>query len=238
MIPPLSPVQNGILSRLKHAKALRYSELIPVKVPNDLFNYHLQFLVKKEFILKSEEGYALSPKGLKHIADPYSSADPFASLFKLNVITIVSRRVGRKIEILNQLRTSNPSFGKVGVMGGVVRKGETIEAGASRKLREETGLEATFKVVGCERRMLYKKGELFSDVLFPLAYADKYTGTILKETAFGKNTWVPLKEAILNESGDVDTLPSIVTVLKALEKKTIAQLPFFFTENVQSDRTL
>src|SRR3954464_836729 len=176
MIPDFSPIQNHILSLLKNAKSLRYSELQPDKVPNDLFNYHLQFLVKKDYLVKTNDGYALSSKGIKYVADPIPEGTAITSLFKINVITIVSRINKGKIEILNQVRKSNPSYGKVGVMGGVVLKGELIEPAAKRKLEQETGLVADFKLVGCERRILYKDGQLFSDVMFPIAYADEYEG--------------------------------------------------------------
>ncbi|MDO8594261.1 MAG: NUDIX hydrolase [bacterium] len=234
-LQPLSPIQNRILSELKRAKSLRYSELLQEKVPNDLFNYHLQFLVRKELVTKADEGYALSPKGLKHIADPLPAAGPFQSLFKLNVITVVSRPVKDKFEILNQVRASNPSFGKVGVMGGVVRKGERIEEAATRKLKEETGLEAEFRLLGCERRMLYKKGELFSDVMFPVCYADESVGTLLPKTEFGENIWVPIDTALANESGTFDSLRTIALVLQAVKNRKLHRLPLFFEETVQSD---
>lgn len=149
-----SPIQNNILSRLKNAKYLRYAELRPDKVPNDLFNYHLQHLVKKDFLLREDEGYSLSPKGIKHVADPYPTNNVITSLFKINVITIVSRVVSGKIEILQQIRKSNPSYGKIGVMGGVVLKGELIESAATRKLKQETRLDARFRLVGNERRIV------------------------------------------------------------------------------------
>ena len=149
-----SPIQNHIFSRLKNAKILRYSELQLPKVPNDLFNYHLQFLVKKGYVERSEVGYALSALGIKHIADfnPPVDAQGSTHLFKVNVLTVVSRIHGGKIQILNQIRKSNPSYGKVGVMGGIVHKGESIEAAATRKFKEETGLNAAFKLVGMQRR--------------------------------------------------------------------------------------
>lgn len=231
-----SPIQNHILSLLKNAKSLRYSVLQPEKVPNDLFNYHLQFLVKKEFLVKADDGYSLSAKGIKYMADPYpTNTDAITSLFKLNVITIVSRVVDKKIEILNQVRASNPSFGKVGVMGGVVLKGELIEPAAKRKLEQETGLQADFKLIGCERRIMYKDGELFSDVMFPIAYADKFAGELLEDTTFGHNKWVSIDEAIKNESAEYDSIKSITTVLKAIKAGSIKKLPFFFEENIQSD---
>jgi 8-oxo-dGTP pyrophosphatase MutT (NUDIX family) len=235
MLANLSPIQNHILSKLKNAKTLRYSELQPEKVPNDLFNYHLQYLVKKNYLIKSDEGYSLSEEGIKHVADPYTSNDAITSLFKVNVITIVSRVIEGKIEILNQLRKSNPSYGKVGVMGGVVLKGELIEPAATRKLKQETGLDADFKLVGCERRIMYKGGELFSDLMFPIAYADTYSGDLIEDTDFGHNMWVSIDEAIKNESAEFDSIRSINIALRAIKDGNICSLPFFFKEEIQSD---
>lgn len=235
MLANLSPIQNHILSKLKNAKTKRYSELQPEKVPNDLFNYHLQYLVKKNYLIKSDEGYSLSEEGIKHVADPYTSNDAITSLFKVNVITIVSRVVDGKIEILNQLRKSNPSYGKIGVMGGVVLKGELIEPAATRKLKQETGLDAEFKLVGCERRIMYKGGELFSDLMFPIAYTDSYSGDLIEDTDFGHNMWVPIDEAIKNESAKFDSIRSINIALQAIKDGSISSLPFFFKEEIQSD---
>ncbi|MEK7184986.1 MAG: type II toxin-antitoxin system PemK/MazF family toxin [Patescibacteria group bacterium] len=230
-----SPIQNHILSKLKNAKSLRYSDMKPDHIPNDLYNYHLQFLVKKGFLIKSGEGYSLSESGIKHVADPYPTNDAITSLFKINVITIVSRIIGGKIEILNQVRKSNPSYGKVGVMGGVVLKGEFIELAATRKLKQETGLDADFKLLGIERRIMYKGGEIFSDLMFPIAYANNYSGELIEDSDFGHNMWVSIDEAIKNESDAFDSIKGITTVLKAIKNKSIGKLPFFFEEVVKSD---
>lgn len=230
-----SPIQNRIISKLKNAKLLRYSELQQEKIPNDLFNYHLQFLVKKGLVDRSEEGYSLSPSGIKLVADPVPEplANSITSLFKVNVITIVSRIHNGKVEILNQLRKSNPSYGKVGVMGGVVWKGESITDAASRKLEDETGLFAHFKIMGMERRMLYHGEELFSDVYFPICYASEYEGILETETGFGKNFWVPIDEALKNEQHEYDFLEGISKALSAIKDGETDNLPFFFLENTR-----
>ncbi|MSR71593.1 MAG: NUDIX domain-containing protein [Candidatus Taylorbacteria bacterium] len=234
MLQQFSPIQNHILSTLKNAPSLRYSELaLPQKVPNDLFNYHLQFLVQKGFIIKGKTAYSLSEKGIKHLADPITVDAKIASLFKVNVLTILSRTTSAgDIEILNQVRTSHPSFGKIGVPGGIVRKGEGVFDAAKRKLHTETGLEAEFRLVGTERRIMYVKNELFSDVIFPIVYADKYTGTLV-DTSFGANAWVPIEQAIKNESGRFDSIQSIQTVLVAIRDGQIDTLPLFYEESVQ-----
>lgn len=230
-----SAIQNRIISKLKNAKALRYSELWPEKIPNDLFNYHLQFLVKKGFIDKDKMGYSLSESGLKLVADANIHSDSTTSLFKINVITIVSRKVKGKIEILNQIRKSNPSYGKIGIPGGVVLKGELIEQAATRKLRQETGLLAKFRLIGCERRIMYRKGELFSDVMFPIAYAEASEGELIIDSDFGHNMWVSIDQAIKNESLEYDSLKSIVKILKLIKTRKIKSSPFLFEENIQSD---
>ena len=231
-----SPIQNHIVSRLKNAKMLRYSELQQKGVPNDLFNYHLQFLVKKGYLNRSDDGYSLSELGIKHVADfnPAPDDSGTANLFKVNVLTVVSRIHNKKIQILNQIRKSNPSYGKVGVMGGVVRKGESIEDAATRKLKIETGLEAVFKLVGMERRTMYVKGELFSDVIFPIAYSDECFGDLLEDTEYGHNMWVDIDEAIKNESAEFDSIVSLKKVLHAVKDGSILKIPFFYDENTQS----
>jgi ADP-ribose pyrophosphatase YjhB (NUDIX family) len=236
MPQPFSPIQNSIISRLKNAKTLRYSQLHPGdKTPNDLFNYHLQFLVKKGFVAKRGEGYALSELGVRHVADfiPFEQSQRVVSLFKMNVITIVSRIHQGRLQILNQLRKSNPSYGKIGVMGGVVLKGESASEAATRKLLEETGLIASFTLLGIERRVMYVKDELFSDVLFPIAYARESSGELRKDTEYGENRWVDIDEAIKNESDPFDSITAIKTVLHAIKDGAVDGLPFFYSEQVK-----
>lgn len=225
---------------MKNERTMRYSDIQFKDVPNDLFNYHLQFLVKKGFLNKNDDGYSLSEFGVKYIADPYTNPEKpdSAGLFKLNVITIVSRLHEGEIQILNQLRTSHPSFGKVGVMGGVVRKGESIEDAANRKLQIETGLEASFKVLGVERRLMYVKDELFSDMLFPIAYSDEPFGELLEETIYGKNMWVPIDKAISNESDPFDSIAGITTVLNAIKDGTVHDMPTFVTESIRKGEVM
>jgi hypothetical protein len=47
--------------------------------------------------------------------------------------------------------------------------------------------------------------------------------------------WVPIDEAIRNDTAEYDSIPSIVNVLKAIKKGEIKKLPFFLEENIQSD---
>lgn len=230
-----SQIQNNILSKLKNADRLRYSDLKDDNIANDLFNYHLQFLVKKEFVDRYDDGYSLSQTGVKYVADPVSEPEKniFQHLFKVNVITIVSRIRDGKIEILNQRRKSNPSYGIIGVMGGVVLKGESIVDAATRKLNIETGLDATFRLIGTERRIMYKNGKIFSDIFFPITYSDSYTGELAKHTEYGDNVWVTIDQAIKNDNRGFDSIPAISKVLKAIKNGSISTMPCFYTEEIK-----
>ncbi len=240
MTPPLSALQNRIISRLKNAKSLRYSDMQPAGVPNDLYNYHLQFLVKKGYLNKHDDGYSLSPLGVKLVADynPATDDSGSANLFKVNVLTVVSRLNKGKLEILSQIRKSNPSYGKIGVMGGVVRKGESLEDAASRKLKVETGLDATFRIVGIQRRTMYIKNELFSDVIFPIAYTDECDGELIVDSEYGHNMWVGIDEAIKNESLEFDSIKKLPDIFRAVKAGTILKMPFFYEEDTQSGEVI
>jgi len=230
-----STIQNKILTRLLKSKKLKYSDIKPDETANDLFNYHLQFLVKKGLVLKEDDGYLLSPAGIKHIADEYplNPRGEVANLFKVNVITIVSQNSKNGIQILNQIRGRHPSFGKKGVVGGSIHKGEEILVGASRKLVEETGLSAEFKILGFERRMLRAGDELFSDIIYCLCYADEVSGELKSKTEFGINEWVTMDEAIKNDAPKVDSIESISNILEAVKTGTVRKMPLFFHESQQ-----
>lgn len=228
-----SPIQNEIIGRLKNAALLRYSELKPSSMPNDLFNYHLQYLVKKGYLEKIDEGYRLSDIGISLVADPSPKDNPILNhLFKVNVITIVSRKIDNEIQILNQRRKSHPSYGIIGVMGGIVHKGETITEAAKRKCEIETGLIGDFKYLGTQRRIMYKDNELFSDVFFPISYSSKFSGKLIEKTDYGQNIWVSIDQAIKNEQRGFDSIPAIVDVLKAIKNDTIDNLQVFYNETI------
>ncbi len=231
----LPVIQNDIISKLKNASSLRYRDLKPENTANDLFNYHLKSLVTKGIVEKNTSGYTLSQTGQAHVADAYNTSDPQLNrLFKINVITIVSRLHNGKLEILAQRRNSQPSFGLVDVMGGTIVKGEDMLSGACRKLQSETGLQADFKLLGIERRRLYKNDELFSDVVFPICYADNYQGELIT-TEYGENFWVTIDQAIKNATRPFDNIVSIITCLEAIRDSKLDALSFFYEETTQQD---
>ena len=228
----LSRVQNDIISRLKNASVLRHGKLKPANTSSDLYNYHLKFLQQKGLVEKTESGYQLSNAGKRYVADAHHTSDQAQRLFKINVITILSRISNTGVEILVQRRTANPSFGKVGVPGGTIIKGEDLLDGATRKLEQETGLSAPFRLIGFERRRWYNDEKLLSDVLFPICHATDYSGE-LTDTEYGENFWVSIDDAIRNETNPHDSIVSINNVLDAIKNNRLHSLGMFYEETSQ-----
>lgn len=224
-----SHVQRSIISRLKNADSLRYSELLAGYDDRDLFNYHLRELVAKGLVTKLEnkQGYTLSGKGLRQVADVHHTSDQANRLFKINPLLIVAGKRADGLYILQQLRTAQPDYGIIGIPGGTITKAEPLLIGASRKLKEETGLDGEFSYVCTTRRILYQGETLFADVLFPICIATAWSGD-LHTTEFGKNNWYHIDEAIKND----DRIELVQTTLRALRDDTLSTVQGRYHEQI------
>jgi 8-oxo-dGTP pyrophosphatase MutT (NUDIX family) len=228
----VSTIQRDIISKLKNADSLRYSELKPATdIPNDLYNYHLKKLIADGLIEKSSTGYRLSTTGKRHVADIHHTSDQANRLFKFNVLLVVTRMIDGDLHVLNQRRTSQPSYGIVGIPGGTIMKSEPLLDGARRKLHQETGMQGEFTYIGLERRIFNKDGQLFSDVLFPLCLCTKPMGEPVV-TEFGENFWVPIAQAIENDSRQGDRIEMISKVLEAIQNDKLESLIDFYHEQI------
>ncbi len=228
-----SHIQQAIISRLKNADTLRYSELKVAGIERDLFNYHLRELVAKGMLTKlpARGGYTLSAKGQRYVADIYHSSDQANRLFKINPLLIVANQRPDGIYILQQFRTSQPNYGTVGIPGGTITKSEPLLEGAARKLQDETGLTAEFTLIATTRRILYRHGTLFADVFFPICLTTTYSGE-LRDTDFGKNQWVPIDTAIQQDT----RIEYIATILTAIKNNTLETIRGQYHEQITHEQ--
>jgi 8-oxo-dGTP pyrophosphatase MutT (NUDIX family) len=193
----LSHVQNLILAQILKGNALRYSEIKPKDVDNDLFNYHLKFLLDKKYIKKENDLYYLTDFGKKYVLH-LNSAGQLQEYFKISVVPILLRRVDGKIQILLQKRLRHPFYGDIlfGV-SGKVQPGEKVEDAAKRKLSEETGLESEFKFWGVHRKIRYdSRNQLIEDTLYHVCYSFECSGDLITSNDHGVHFWYDLNDAI------------------------------------------
>jgi ADP-ribose pyrophosphatase YjhB (NUDIX family) len=235
----LPSLQLQIVQKLYGADRLRYSAIRPSEVENDLFNYHLQSLVKRGFGHKGGGLYWLSLEGLQYINkhNPIDLSGVTPDLFLVCVLTFVIREIHGVRQILHQARTSQPFYGDTAVPGGKVRHGEKIVEAASRKLFEECGLRAEFSLGGVIRVSFEQNNEFLQDILFHVCFTDRYTGELLSESIYGRNYWTDLDQAISDEQHNHAPIPAMSDLYEKLKTIAFSDLPFFYCDECVSFRT-
>ncbi|MBI4836119.1 MAG: NUDIX domain-containing protein [Candidatus Abawacabacteria bacterium] len=227
-------VKKEILATLLKADRLKYGDIHPEGIGNDLFNYHLQHLVKMGLVSKDDKIYSLSNLGKYHVAEqnPLSPSGRTADRFKMNVLTVVLRGQGKNLEVLMQTRKRHPFYDSKSVMGGTIRKGELVAEAAQRKLKTETGLTANLKLCGLIRQVNLDKQNVLvvEDVLFHICCTDLFEGELLAKTDYGENFWCPIEQAIQEHKKHHGSLQLLVKFFTALKKQNFRDLPLFYWE--------
>lgn len=231
----LSHIQNQILHQLLSTEQARYSEIMPENIDQNLFNYHLKYLLEHDFVVKDEESklYSLSNSGKKYI-QKFDALGIEQQYFRFSVIAYLLRDTEKAgVEILTHRRKRHPYLGDFGGISGKVKYGEKVEDAASRKLLEETGLTCTdFKLIGVHRKMRYDKDDkLIEDTLYHCLISREFSGELITENNFGKNEWKGLHELIELDSKNI-TASSTTRKIYALFAKPANEL-FYFQEELK-----
>lgn len=135
----LSWIQYHVLIELTRHGQCRYSELRPKDVDGNLFTYHLNGLLKDDFIEKADRTYRLTQKGLQ-----------FAGTLSLE-----TGRTRQQPKILNAIVCKNdkneylfvrwhrqPNIDLVSFPHGMMHYGQKAKDMAAAELAEKAGLEA------------------------------------------------------------------------------------------------
>lgn len=230
----LSYIQKKILTNLLQKSAGKYSELKPDEIENDLYNYHLQFLVKKGLIDKSQNYYKLSDFGKKYIHE----IEPLDILgdvdkIRLSAVIILTKEENGKLFFLNQKRLHEPFFGDSGLIGGAVKTGESVTNAANRILKSNAGLTGKFELLGTIRKIrLINKNEIFNDMLLYVCYSSIYKGVLKSRTVYGENSWVSREVAVKNESQSKQGSKKLAKILN-LYNPSISQKLFYLEERIR-----
>lgn len=234
-MPENIDIRKEILVKLLKSKdGIRYRDGKPNQVENDLYNYHLQQLLKKGLIRKDEGKYLLSQTGKKYIEvdSPINAKGKNIDLFRLNILAIVYKKVGTEFKIISHERKKHPYYGSKGLISGAVDHGESVVDASNKALLNKTGLQSDFKIIGTIRKIIYDDdNNIFSDILFFICLGQGVRGDFVKKTDFGTNHWVSIDEIILNEKNATHTSKSVVNVLKMLKESNFQNRELFYFED-------
>jgi ADP-ribose pyrophosphatase YjhB (NUDIX family) len=237
----MHPTQKGILVKLMNSnKANSFSELLPksMKLESYKFNYHLKYLVKNEFVDKSNKKYRLTKKGLKTVSQ-YTAKGVESHRFKVSVALIVIknknntskiRNSGKETkQILVQRRLRHPFYNDLTTISGKIKKGEYITDAAARKLKQETGLETKFKFVGVLRKCkLDKSHTILEDTLYHYCYGKDPSGELINLNEYGENFWISASTALTELEQSIDLNQ---TDLKIFQKLIDGNVKSFYVED-------
>ena len=184
----VSEVQGKILAMIARSDGMKYSEAYPGEgIDDDLYNYHLQELVKRGLLEKNEKIYRLTDLGKQEITNFNAKGDELGRFHIVNILVVTRNN---KEEILVHKRNLHPHRGEISTVSGNVLLGEKIVDAAKRRLKEETGLTADFRHWG-DFRAIRKtaEGKMFEDMIFCLCVAEVPAGELIKSNDFGENWW-------------------------------------------------
>lgn len=186
--------QMEILNHLLHVESTNFSDMQKTTgLSSDYVNFHLKALMNAGFISKTDKKYTLTNDGKEYANRMDTDEKVIERQPKLSVALIVENDNG---QLLAQQRLKQPYFGYWGRPTGKIRWGETMEQAAARELEEETGLSATWQIMGVYHKMDFTVGtnDILEDKYFIIAHGTNPTGTLITEFDGGKNQWMSDEE--------------------------------------------
>jgi ADP-ribose pyrophosphatase YjhB (NUDIX family) len=133
----LHHIQKSIIEKLSNNNLLRFSELQPKDIPNNVFTYHLKRLESTGYIKHYDrKGYAATRKALKTIHYTERSSRHKISPILLTAIYVSDSN--NRVLLLK--RKNKPFASSFGIPSGTIHQDESIFDAAKRELYEKTGL--------------------------------------------------------------------------------------------------
>jgi len=215
-------IQAHIINKLLLSPILRYSKIRPRDCENDLFNYHLQFLVKKGLVERSVKGYSLSDEGIFVAMNDMkiSGKVGVSNSHKMNCLDLVVKQSkSGEMMILNHKRMRFPYMNQWGITGGSINNGETVLEAAKRTLKLKFGLDGEFiRIVQLSRVFFMYNDRLFQEITFWVCLCTAFRGELITKYEGGKNEWMPLSKVKKLEQSTKMGISGLVGLYETIEK--------------------
>lgn len=217
------PLQRAILRALSKADMLRFSELKPGGVENNIFMYHIYQLVRDGLVAKDGSRYMLTPEGMRHVALVTRGQLEHRMQPKLFSFLVLRNSFG---EVALHRRASQPFMHRFAFPGEVIYFGEFIDDHKQRLLHDKVGIGASLSLRGLVDSKL-----MYGDQVVSHVYAQLLCGEVEGRPALRAiddhfaPQWVNI-----NQIGDDELLPDIPEILKTLD----SDQEYFFQSIIKS----
>lgn len=132
-------IQKHIIGVLMYQQFARFRDLRPPKTDTNLFSYHLNVLVKTDFVSKQDQGYALSQKGLMYVDRVSGEKMSIRTQPKIISMLLIQNSDG---DVLLQKRGKQPYIDTWTLPYGKLHIDDaTIADAARREAHEKLGLK-------------------------------------------------------------------------------------------------
>ena len=189
-------IQKSIILNLASKSPLRFSDLQPPRIPNNVFSYHLKKLVDGGYIESSPKGYLATRKALKLVV--FDIKKQRQQTTPSTITTILVKNINGEILLIN--RDNKPFQGWYSLPSGLIHTGETLLQAAKRELFEKTTIMATdesLRPAGViDFRYVHDEtGDIFVHAI-AFVYEYIYRGDVTelsdKQTKYGQLSWSTL----------------------------------------------
>lgn len=206
-------IQKHILRKLAGSKVLHYSHMKPPRVGGNQFSYHLKTLIRRGYITRKGDGYALTTKGIH-----YSTQVNFEHFFvriQPKIVTLIVCK-NEKNEYLVYTRSKQPFLNMDGFPYGKIHLGEKVREAATRELKEKTGLEADLTQKGDLYLMVTDPaGEMIAHTLCHVFLGKNPRGEITPQSPIGAIRWLSKKELLRQ-----NFMPGVIETLRMATNKS------------------
>lgn len=168
-------IQRRILERLIGG-ANRFSDIRPDDTESNLFQYHLGKLLAAKLVMKTDNGYYLTPRGL-HVASLWSGDLQNIRLQPALVTMVLLSDKNGRIAVF--VRDKEPYLGRFAPPFGKVHYGEDLATAASRELVEKLGISSSAALEQTGAVTINQDNAHMVAVLFRGQLPDGYSGQVM-----------------------------------------------------------